>query len=940
MLAPGFLHSAIQTLNHQANRLQRRRKPKEGLTCLPPGTSAIPAPRFGNDAATHDKANEMMWRILILAVLGCAWSVTPVTAATDAAVTTVERPNLIVILVDDLGWQDISVPFWHETTAQNRHFRTPFLEQLAGQGLRFTDAHSCCVCSPSRISLLTGQNASRHGTTNWIFSLDQETSSLTPRLRPPDAWRRMGLDPQLPTLPQLLRDRWGYRTIHVGKAHLGARGTETADPRQAGFDVNIAGHAAGHPADYHGQQNFDGTEPSPHAVPGLEAYHGTDTHLTDALTLEANQAISKAVAEQRPFFLHFAHYAVHTPIQPHAPYDEHYREQFYRDTEILIPETEANYASMVEGVDHSVGDLLAHLQKLGIGEQTLVVFLSDNGGLSRHARSTTSMGTGLDTHCWPLREGKGSAYDGGTRVPWIVTWAQPNPNHTLQRRWSLTANSRCAVPTLIEDLFPTLLRMAAQDDSLEIPEHVDGRDLTPLFTSPSADASPLADSPLVFHYPHQWTGAVEGGYQPHSAIRHGPWKAIYFYETKRWELYNLDDDIGELHNLASSKPEMLQALAIQLKNQLIDRNAQWPVNRWTDRPEPLQLPKEVEFPGGQWERKSPAEAQLSAEQLEAVAAYLGGRGCITRDGYLVYEWGDITRPADVHSAVTPWFTHLLIEAIQSEKISSFDTQLAEFEPNLFGLNPEFGNKDILITFRHAATHTSCYGVREKPGQAFNYSDYQVALFCDLLIQRIFETETAEVDSRLLEPLIGRPLQFQDHPSLLAMGDSDRAGRLRISPRDFCRFGLLYLREGVWNGRRIIEPEYARLVTHSSHPANFPRTTGQPSQMLPKQRTIGTNAFPDDQTDHLGSFSWGWWVNGVRKSGQRLWPDAPDEMYACLDHKQRQAGMVVVPAWDLVISWNDSTLESKAWPDPQQDPHPLNEVFRILELGKRGSGGRE
>lgn len=870
----------------------------------------------------------MMWRALVLAVVG--WAVIRVPSASATSATGVQRPNLIVILVDDLGWQDTSVPFWRESTALNRHFQTPHLEQLANQGLRFTDAHSCCVCSPSRISLLTGQNASRHGTTNWIFSLQQETSSRTPRLGPPASWRRMGLDPQLPTLPQILRDRFGYRTIHVGKAHLGAQGTVSAEPREVGFDVNIAGHAAGHPADYHGQVNYDSTPPSAHAVPGLEAYHGTDTHLTDALTLEANKAITQAVADKRPFFLHFAHYAVHTPIQPHAPHDEKYRDRFYRGTETPIPETEANYASMVEGVDDSVGTLIAHLQQLGIDQQTLIVFLSDNGGLSRHARGTTPMGTGFDTHCWPLREGKGSAYEGGTRVPWIVSWAQPNPQHPLQQRLAIPANERCAQPTIIEDLFPTLLHIAAQEDVLELPAPIDGRDLTKLLQTPSEAHPQLADAPLVFHYPHQWTGDVEGGYQPHSSLRQGDWKAIYFYETKRWELYQLNDDIRELQNLASQQPEQLEAMATTLKQLLFARNAKWPVNRWTGAEEPIRLPAEVVFPGTHWQRRDSASSGFNNDQLLALADYLGGRGCVTHDGYLIYEWGDATRPADVASAVNPWFTHLLLEAVQSDKLPGFETLMTEFEPNLFGLNPELGNKDILISFRHSATHTSCYGVREKPGEAFNYSDYQAALLCDILVARVFDTPLPEVDSRVLEPFVARPLQFQDHPSFLAMGDSDRAGRLRISPRDFCRFGLLYLRDGVWNGKRILEPDYARLVTHSPHPAIFPRTNGQPSEMIRDQRTLGVMAFPDDQTDHLGSFSWGWWVNGRRKSGERLWPDAPDEVFACLEHKHGKAGMFVVPAWDLVLSWNDADLDSKPWPDPQHDPHPLNEVFRLLD----------
>jgi hypothetical protein len=165
---------------------------------------------------------------------------------------------------------------------------------------------------------------------------------------------------------------------------------------------------------------------------------------------------------------------------------------------------------------------------------------------------------------------------------------------------------------------------------------------------------------------------------------------------------------------------------------------------------------------------------------------------------------------------------------------------------------------------------------------------------------------------------------------LAFGDHDRAGRLRISPRDFCRIGLLYLLEGTWRGQSVIAPDFARTVTHSPLPLSVPRTQARNAELIPGQRTLGSRQLPDDQTEHRGSYSWLWWVNGVRSSGVRLWPDAPDEVYAGLGHRHGKRGMAVIPAWRIVFSWNDSRLDQVAWRDESHDPHPLNEVFRLLK----------
>lgn len=498
-------------------------------------------------------------------------------------------PNIVLFLVDDMGWQDTSVPFHTERTPFNDHFRTPNMERLAARGVTFTTAYSAAVCSPSRTSIMTGQNPVRHHVTNWTLLPGKDQSGETGRLRSPIGWRLEGLQPDATTLPMLLR-RAGYRTIHCGKAHWGAHGTPGSDPRNLGFDVNIAGHAAGGPGHYQGA-NFYGNDENgaytpPWGVPGLEKYHGTDTHLTDALTLEALAEMDNNVKAGRPFYLYMAHYVVHVPIQEHRPYVDHYRGRCYAGTDIAIPEPEACYASMVEGMDRSLGAILDKLEALDIAHNTLVVFYSDNGGLSAHERGTTPRGTGKDTHNWPLREGKASAYEGGTRVPAIIAWAAPETSS--RQRIAIRPGSRSDAPILCEDLVPSILRWAGCEDLVGSLEGMDGRDLTPLLNGQPSDP----DRAFLFHYPHTW-GPPGHGYQPHSAIRVGDWKAIYFYEPRSWELYNLKDDIGEEHDRAQTQPEVVRRLAARMRSLHAKLGAQYPTDKTTGEPEPPAWPEGV-----------------------------------------------------------------------------------------------------------------------------------------------------------------------------------------------------------------------------------------------------------------------------------------------------------------------------------------------------------
>jgi hypothetical protein len=165
--------------------------------------------------------------------------------------------------------------------------------------------------------------------------------------------------------------------------------------------------------------------------------------------------------------------------------------------------------------------------------------------------------------------------------------------------------------------------------------------------------------------------------------------------------------------------------------------------------------------------------------------------------------------------------------------------------------------------------------------------------------------------------------------MMAFGEKERAGRVAISPRDHCRFGLLYLRQGLWGNQRLLSAEHIRIATTSPIPLTIPRTRAEPAEMIAGQRTIGSKNVPDDQCDHLGCYSFMWWINGERSSGKRLWPDAPTDTFASLGHTNGKRGLVVIPSLDLVMAWNDTTLDKKPWPDPRIDPPPLNTALGLL-----------
>lgn len=501
-------------------------------------------------------------------------------------------PNIILFLVDDMGWQDTSVPFWTERTAQNDVFHTPNMERLAARGMLFTQAYASAISSPSRCSLITGANAARHRVTNWTMERAKSTDLEREGIVLPQ-WNVNGVCPcddddddndaiggrvelSFPAtpLPALLR-RAGYHTIHCGKAHFGALGTPGEDPLNMGFDVNIAGHAAGGLATYLSELNYghrpDGTPYALNAVPGLEKYWGTGTFVTEALTQEALAALQAPPAAQTsslpdggrrreyPFFLYMSHYAVHIPIDRDPRFYPKYEAQG-------LDPREAAYASLVEGMDKSLGDLLDWLDANRLTDNTIVLFMSDNGGLATQPEWRAGE---MNTQNAPLRSGKGSLHEGGVRVPLIVAW----PGVTAP-------GSRTDVPVIIEDLFPTLLDMAgAHRAASHVPQKVDGRSFVsvlkaPPTTSPHTSAFKKKRA-LVWNFPNVW-GNEGPAINLCCAIRQGDWKLIFHYDTGAKELYNISADIGETRNLAATHPRLVRRLARTLAGYLRHVDAQRP----------------------------------------------------------------------------------------------------------------------------------------------------------------------------------------------------------------------------------------------------------------------------------------------------------------------------------------------------------------------------
>jgi len=438
--------------------------------------------------------------------------------------------NFVFFLIDDLGWTDVGCyGSWY--------YETPNIDRLAKQGMRFSDAYaSCCVCSPTRASILTGKYPGRLHITHAIPI--QGAARLKGPLPLLPAIYTKNLPLEEVTIAEALKEA-GYVSASMGKWHV--CWDKEFFPEHQGFDLNVGGNGMGNPGNYfypyNGAWRMTPTHPLtrwntlPDGEPG--------EYLTDRLTDEAEEFIEKNA--RKPFFLYLSHYAVHTPLQAKkktiAKYEKKKKTKHHGN---------AKYAAMIESVDQSVGRVMEKLEDLSLADRTVVIFTSDNGG---HGRITSAH---------PLRGNKGNFYEGGIRVPLIVKWPG-----------AVKPDSECHVPVISTDFYPTMLAMA--DLPQRPQQHVDGENIVPLLKQ-SGD---LQRDTLYWHFPN-YTGGHRNGARPCSVIRKGDWKLIERFEDNRVELYNLEDDLGEKSDLARKMPDKAKELRRMLDRWRREADVQMP----------------------------------------------------------------------------------------------------------------------------------------------------------------------------------------------------------------------------------------------------------------------------------------------------------------------------------------------------------------------------
>ncbi|MCB1229874.1 MAG: sulfatase [Verrucomicrobiae bacterium] len=444
-----------------------------------------------------------------------------------------DRLNVIFFLADDLGYMDVGF------NNPDTFYETPNLNQLAAGGTVFTDFYAACqVCSPTRGSILNGKYPARTDTTNFF------SGRRSGKFEPANYETQMALEEV--TLAEAFKEA-GYRAYFAGKWHLGPRGNW---PTDQGFDINRGGGENGMPRSYFSPfKNVENLEPGPDGE-----------YLTDRLAEESKDFLGQMAKSGEPFLLYHSFYGVHTPLQARkdlvakyeakakklgiaddkSSFDPGRERQVLPDVKeprnVRIRQDHAIYAAMVEGVDTAIGEILKRLDELNLTQKTAIVFMSDNGGLSTSE--------GLPTSNLPLRGGKGWMYEGGIREPMVVRWPGKTPPGT-----------RCNVPAISTDFYPTLLEMAGLP--LKPEQHVDGKSLVPLLRNPFAK---FERGPIFWHYPHY---SNQGGF-PASAMRDGDLKLIQDLEDGACELYNLADDINEHNNLEQLYPEKVKEMKATL----------------------------------------------------------------------------------------------------------------------------------------------------------------------------------------------------------------------------------------------------------------------------------------------------------------------------------------------------------------------------------------
>ncbi|MBP3774590.1 MAG: sulfatase [Bacteroidaceae bacterium] len=496
-----------------------------------------------------------------------------------------KQPNIIFFLVDDYGWADSQVQYGQDLYPRNNMFHTPNMLRLAQKGVVMTNAYACSLSTPTRTSLMSGLNSAHLRITTFTSPKKDTPTDASggtigvinenesdPLARGDWNWNgistRPGVNNTMYITPfvQHLKNA-GYFTIHVGKAHWGTYGTPGCSPYNMGFIVNVAGSCNGFPRSYLGKENYGNNSDmwTFNAVQSLAEYYGTDTHLTEALTLEAKKALEYPISKGQPFYLYMSHYGVHTPITRDDRFIQRY-------LDMGLDEGAARYSSMVEGVDKSLGDLMDFLDEKGIADNTIIIFMSDNGG---HSANTVKGGT-AHTQNAPLREGKASVYEGGIRVPEMFYW----PGKTQ-------AGQRIDTPTMPEDMYPTIMEMAGIKNYTTV-QDMDGQSLVSLITK-NTGVSP--DRELVFHMPHQWRIEDQDDIDFMTAMRKGEWKLVYRMHTGALELYNIKNDLSEMHNVADQHPQLVKDMAKALGNRLRSWRANMPIVRATGKP--VAMPDEL-----------------------------------------------------------------------------------------------------------------------------------------------------------------------------------------------------------------------------------------------------------------------------------------------------------------------------------------------------------
>jgi arylsulfatase A-like enzyme len=448
-----------------------------------------------------------------------------------------QRPNILLINVDDLGWSDVAC-------FGSKFYETPNIDRLCAQGMKFTNAYaSAAICSPTRAAMLTGRYPARLGLTDWIRFLNGAADEAVKAGKNPTEYvaepgRKLACPPNPywmeldeVTLAEVLKTE-GYATAHIGKWHLGPKGHH---PDDQGFAVNLGGCDYGDPPSYFDPWNAppgkDNGEDTRKGIPTLRPRKEGE-YLTDREADEADAFIR--ANRDKPFFLNLWHYAVHMPIEGKPEVVAKYEAK-----EKTTWQKGAKYAAMIESVDDSVGKVMKTLDELKLSGRTIVIFTSDNGGMGKNL---------------PLRANKGTAYEGGIRVPMIIRFDGV-----------VKPGSVCDTPTSSIDLMPTLCEVAGA--KLPAGRAIDGESLMPL----ARQSGSLKRDTLYWHYPH-----YRNKQAPYSIIRQGDWKLIKSYEGKEFQLFNLKSDMAETTDLADKEPARVKAMDALLSNWLKDVGAKLP----------------------------------------------------------------------------------------------------------------------------------------------------------------------------------------------------------------------------------------------------------------------------------------------------------------------------------------------------------------------------